>query len=251
MVGTLLVRGMLVGIVASLLCFSFLKLYGEPQVDRAIAFEAQLDETKAAADSAKNMDMSKHEHAELVGRPVQAGIGLLTGLVVYCTAFGGLFALAFAFAYGRASGASPQGVSAMLAATGFVAIYLVPNLKYPASPPSVGDAETIGIRTALYFAMIAISILAMVGSVGLKHRLVLRYGEWNATLIVAAVYVAVVAVAGLLLPAINEVPEQFPAVVLWQFRIASIGAQAIMWVTIGLLFGALTQRASTASRLRR
>jgi predicted cobalt transporter CbtA len=48
---------------------------------------------------------------------------------------------------------------------------------------------------------------------------------------------------GLALPAVNEVPEQFPAVVLWQFRIASLGAQAIMWATLGLVFGALTERA--------
>ena len=35
-----LVRGMLVGILAGLLTFGFLKVYGEPQVDRAIAFES-------------------------------------------------------------------------------------------------------------------------------------------------------------------------------------------------------------------
>jgi len=33
MVRTLLVRGMLVGIVAGLLSYGFLKIYGEPQVD--------------------------------------------------------------------------------------------------------------------------------------------------------------------------------------------------------------------------
>jgi hypothetical protein len=31
--GTLLVRGMLIGILAGLLCFSFLKIVGEPQGD--------------------------------------------------------------------------------------------------------------------------------------------------------------------------------------------------------------------------
>ena len=39
MVRTFLARGMLVGIVAGLLSFAFLKVYGEPQVDRAVAFE--------------------------------------------------------------------------------------------------------------------------------------------------------------------------------------------------------------------
>ena len=61
---------------------------------------------------------------------------------------------------------------------------------------------------------------------------------------VAACYIVLVGIAALLLPAVNEVPEQFPAVVLWNFRIASIGAQLIMWATLGLLFGALSQRAA-------
>ena len=52
MVRTFLVRGMLVGIVAGLLSFGFLKVFGEPQVDRAVAFETQQDEAKAAAHKA-------------------------------------------------------------------------------------------------------------------------------------------------------------------------------------------------------
>lgn len=112
-----LVRGMLVGILAGLLSFGFLKLYGEPQVDRAIAFETRLDEAKAAAERAKGVQVE--EQPELVSRYIQAGIGLFTAVMVYCTAFGGLFGLAFAFAYGRVGGAlSPQSMSVLLAATG-------------------------------------------------------------------------------------------------------------------------------------
>ena len=51
MVGVLLLRGMLVGVVAGILCFGFLKIAGEPSVDRAIAFETQLEEAKAHADA--------------------------------------------------------------------------------------------------------------------------------------------------------------------------------------------------------
>jgi predicted cobalt transporter CbtA len=248
MVRALLIRGMLVGIVAGLLSFGFLKVYGEPQVDRAIAFETQQDQAKAAAEKSKGMQMSDEE-PELVSRPVQAGLGLFTAVLVYSMAFGGLFGLAFAFAYGRIPGAlTPQAVSVLLAAAGFIAIYLVPSLKYPANPPSVGDPETIGTRTALYFVMIAISLAAMVGTATLKRLFVARLGEWNANLAVAACYIVVVAVAASLLPAVNEVPDDFPAVVLWKFRIASLGAQFIMWATLGLLFGALTQRAAMVGR---
>jgi len=246
MVRSLLVRGMLVGVAAGLLTFVFLKIYGEPQVDIAVAFEAQMEAAAAAAGAS-----SVEEGPELVSRQVQASLGLFTAVMVYSAAFGGLFGLAYAFAYRRMPGAvTPQGVSLLLAAVGFVAVYLVPNLKYPANPPSVGNPETIGIRTALYFTMIAISIAAMIGAFSLKRLLVRRLGDWNSTLTVAAYYIVIVATAGLLLPPINEVPELFPAVVLWKFRVASIGAQLIMWTTLGLLFGALTQRAAANDGLR-
>jgi hypothetical protein len=252
MVRTLLVRGMLVGIVAGLLSFGFLKLYGEPQVDLAIAFETQVDQAREATERAKGITVE--EEPELVSRQVQAGLGLFTAVMVYSTAFGGLFALAFAFAHGRLPGAlTPQAASALLAAIGFVAIYLVPNLKYPANPPSVGDPATIGMRTALYFIMIAISLAAMGGAIALKRLAAARFGDWNSTVLVAAYYIVIVAIAAALLPAVNEVPAAFPAVVLWKFRIASLGAQAIMWATLGLLFGEAARRAmlGPAAQVRR
>jgi len=45
------------------------------------------------------------------------------------------------------------------------------------------------------------------------------------------------------LPAINEVPDDFPAVLLWNFRIASIASQFVLWATIGIAFGLLAERA--------
>jgi predicted cobalt transporter CbtA len=248
MVGILLTRGMLIGFIAGLLCFGFLRIVGEPQVDRAIAFEAAMDEAKdkAKADeaTAKGMMMPKEDpEPELVSRSVQAGIGLFTGVVVYNTAFGGLFALVFAFAYRRMGDFDPRVTSALLAISGIIAVYVVPMLKYPASPPSVGDPETIQMRTAVYFAMIAISLAGMIAAWMLRNRLVSQYGGWNAALIAGAAYLVVVSAAAFLLPDVNEVPSDFPAVVLWQFRIASAGAQLIMWTTIGIAFGALTERA--------
>ena len=205
MVRTFLVRGMLVGIVAGLLSFAFLKVYGEPQVARAVAFESQRDEAQAATHKAEahshasaahdhaaetHAHMAGHDQPELVSRSVQAGLGLFVAVLVYSAAFGGLFGLAFAFAYGRASDTlTPQALSAVIAALGFVAIYLVPNLKYPANPPAVGEPETIGVRTALYFVMIAISLAAMIVSLATRRFFAARFGAWNADLSVAACYI--------------------------------------------------------------
>jgi predicted cobalt transporter CbtA len=241
MVRTLLIRGMLVGLLAGLLVFTFGKIFGEPQVDRAIGFESALEEARTKAEAAKGLHPM--EAPELVSRDVQASIGLFTGVVVYAAAFGGLFALVFAAADRRVITLGPRAGSGLLAAAGFVAVYVVPSLKYPANPPSVGLSETIGQRTALYFVMVGFSVAAMFSAAVLYKRLADRRGGWTASLVAAAFYfIVVTAVAGML-PDLNEVPDAFPAVVLWQFRVASLGMQLIMWAAIGLIFGALTERA--------
>jgi hypothetical protein len=252
MVGSHLLRGMLVGVVAGILAFGFLKGFGEPSVDKAIAFETQADRTKekVKADDAvaSGAAAPKEDPApELVSRQVQAGIGLFTGVAVYSAAFGGLFALAFTLAYGRIGDFGPRAASALLAASDFIAISVVPGLKYPANPPVIGDPKR-SVRTALYFAIVAISLVAMIGAGALRLRLTPRCGAWNAALLAAGAYLLAVFAAGYALPAVNKVPHQFPAVELWQFRIASMGAQSIMWATIGLLFGALTERAAAGRK---
>jgi hypothetical protein len=258
MTGTLLLRGMIVGFFAALLSFGLLKTVGEPAVDRAIAFESQMDEAKAKAEHdaavARGENPPAYEDAEeIVSRPVQAGIGLFTGVAVYAVAVGGLFALAFALCYGRMGDFGPRATSALVAISGFIAVYLVPILKYPANPPSVGNPDTIGLRTMIYFVMVLLSLVAMIAAWTVRKRLLPQFGAWNATLIAAAVYLVAVIIVGFALPPLNEVPEGFPAVVLWQFRMASLGAQAIMWATLGLGFGAWVEHAEAQaqpSRLR-
>ena len=237
MVGKLLIRGMLAGVVAGLLTFSFAKIAGEPRVDQAISFEEHAAEARGDA-----------PEPELVSRKTQAGFGLLTGVVTYGAAFGGLFALTFAYAWGRAGKGNIRALSATIAAAAFITLSIVPNLKYPANPPSVGDPETIGYRTGLYFLMIAVSIATMVLSLQVKRMAYARLGAWNASIVAGGVFIAIIAAVQIALPTINEVPSAFPAALLWQFRVAAIGIQAIMWTTVGLLFGALAERCLPTTR---
>jgi MFS family permease len=231
MVRTLLIWGMLVGIVAGLLAFGFAKIFGEPQIDRAIAFENRMDRIEG-----------KPSEPEIVSRAVQSGVGLLTGVVVYGTGLGGLFALAFACAYQRLGHLRARVTAALLAGAGFLSLVLVPELKYPANPPSVGQPETIGYRSELFFFMILISLTALITAIMIARRLVPRYGNWNAGFLSAAVFIGIVVIAQILLPNINEVPDQFPVAVLWRFRIVSLGIQLILWSTFGFLFGIVAER---------
>jgi hypothetical protein len=245
--GSLLARGMIVGFLAALLSFAFLKTVGEPAVDRAIAFETQMDDAKAKAEHDAAVAKGENpppieEEPELVSRAVQSGVGLFTGVTVYNVAFGGLFALAFAICYGRIGDFSPRVTAALIAISGFVAVYAIPILKYPANPPSIGNPDTIGMRTAIYFGMVLLSLASMIAAWNVRNRLVEQLGAWNATLIGAAVYVVAVVIFAFAMPPLNEVPDGFPAVVLWQFRMASLGAQAIMWTVIGFGFGGWVER---------
>jgi predicted cobalt transporter CbtA len=220
MLRNLVVCGLIAGVCAGALAAGFATVTGEPAIDRAIAYEGA--------------------HAGPVSREVQKSAGLLTATVVYGLSLGGLFAIAFAVAYGRVGGATPCATAYGLAAAAFVVVFLVPFLKYPANPPGATDPETIGTRTLAYATMVAISLLAATAA--------LRVRRSRGNLAAAVLFVVVVGAAGLALPAFHEVPGDFPASTLWSFRAASIGTQAVIWLTIGLMFGPLAQRTMRHAR---
>ncbi len=202
----------------------------------------------STATTGAGVSMAPAEAPELVSRPVQAGLGLFTGVVVYSAAFGGLFALVFAYAYRRMGSFSPRATAALLAGAAFIALVIVPELKYPANPPSVGNPDTIGERTGLFLVMIIISIAAMLFAASIGRRAAATMGGWNASILAGAAFIVIIVIAQILLPTINEVPDAFPAVVLWKFRVASIGIETILWTTIGLVFGVLAEKALTRGR---
>ncbi len=229
---TLLLRGMLAGVLAGLLAVGFAALFGEPQIELAIGFESLMDRAAGHA-----------PEAELVSRAVQRSAGLLAAGVTCGGALGGIVALVFAFAHNRIGRFNPRALAGLLAGAGFIAVVLAPQLKYPANPPSIGHAETIGLRTALYFEMILIALAALTLAALLGRHLLARLGRWNASLVAALAFVCIVASVQLVLPDVNEVPDGFPAAVLWRFRIASFGTQFVLWASFGAIFGVLAERA--------
>lgn len=238
MTASLLLRGMFAGVVAGLLAFVFAFVVGEPQVDLAIAFE----ERTAAAEPAPAGAGAVPEEAPVVSRTTQAGLGLATGLVTVGAALGGLFALVFALIYGRIGSLGARATAALLAVAAFVALGLVPQLKYPANPPAVGFDETIGPRTVLFFTLLALSVLITVFAVLTARRLWTQRGGWTAGLTGGAVFLGLTALVFAALPAVNEMPEGFDPLVIWHFRMATLGIHALLWTGIGLGFGWLADR---------
>ncbi|MFJ6749204.1 MULTISPECIES: CbtA family protein [unclassified Streptomyces] len=225
----LLMRGMLAGLAAGVAALVVAYFLGEPRVNAAIAFEES--------------HSHEHEHGmEVVSRGLQSTAGLATGVLVYGVALGGIAALAFCFALGRIGRFGARPTAVLLAGAALVAGYLVPFLKYPANPPSVGDPDTIGTRTALYFLMMLLSILLAVAATLLGRRLAPKLGNWYATVAGGAAFVVAIGLAYAFLPSFNEVPHGFSGGLLWQFRLSAIAIQLVLWTAFGLLFGHLAER---------
>ncbi|MDT7638449.1 MAG: hypothetical protein QOC83_2737 [Pseudonocardiales bacterium] len=239
--GFLLVRGLIVGLFAGLLAGTFAYVVGEPHIDSAIAIE---EPTGAAHthDAAGNNTSAEPGEKPLVSRDGQrAGLFLATSL--YGVALGGIFAVGFTLLRRRLRTSSDSYAALGLAAAGYVGIVLVPFLKYPPNPPAVGDAETITKRTITYLLTLVIGLLAVWAGVA-ASRWSARFGsaQWIRLAVGGAAILVTVVAAYLLLPSINEVPETFPATLLWKFRLASLGTQTTLWLLLGLGYAAAIDR---------
>ncbi|MEN8673991.1 CbtA family protein [Nocardioides sp.] len=260
-----LVRGLLVGLLAGIAAFAVAFTVGEPHVERAIA----LEESGSAAAATEPTDhrhaagTAPHSHGDSTGhgggdggasvsRTTQRTWGLATGTLAVGVALGGLVALVAAATVGRLGRLTPRQSTAVVALVGFTAVALVPFLKYPATPPAVGSGETIGARTGYYFVFLLISLVVGVAAVVVATRLWERLGAFEAVTIAAVGYVAVMVLAGELMPTVNEVGD-FPADELWFFRRASLTTLVALWAVIGVGLTALVGRlheqvASVAAR---
>ena len=224
-----LVRGTLCGLAAGLLLGLFHLAFSEPLIERALRFE------------------EPSGGAELFTRGEQQA-GLVLASVLYGAALGGIFGFAFPLLARRLSASSVWQASLRLAFAGFATLWLVPFFKYPANPPAVGSSDTIGLRTAGYTGMIAISIAATTLAWWTVRRLS-KSEPHAAQLVAGGQYLVVIAIAYWLLPNNpDEIP--IPAGLLWDFRLASLAGQALLWLTLGAGFGLLTIRAAHRTSVR-
>jgi len=240
-----LIRGLLAGLIAGLLSFAVAYTVGEPQIDAAIKIEEAAAAHEAAHAENPPADGHTHEHdtddGTVVSRDTQSTWGLATGTLAIGITLGGVAGLASAFAVGRIGRLRPSQSTALVALIGFASVNLVPFLKYPGTPPAVGNENTIASRTLEFFSMQAISVLAAIGAVLLARRLLDSLGTYRTILAASGAYLFVVILAGLLLPTVNEIGD-FPGDILWSFRVANLLTIATMWAGIGVVLTGLVGR---------
>jgi MFS family permease len=244
--------GLGAGLLAGIVAYVFARIALEPQVSAAISYE---EGRSAAHEALEGAAGHAHEHGEVFSRTVQAGLGAAVGSIAFALCMGAIFAVAFTVLWGylgrRYPGTDPRWVAAAIGAIGFVAVFAVPFLVYPANPPAVGDGETIGARTSAFLTITVTSVVAAVVAVAvvviwLRPRL----GGLFSALIGAGGYLVTVVVAALALPTFNEVPGPmmngadiaypgFPSDVMGFFRIYTVADHAILWTVLTLSFAIL------------
>lgn len=236
---TIVGRAVVAGVVGGLVTALFVLLVGEQTIDAAIAIEEASSAT-VTADPVGDADGLPE-----VGRSVQIAGGAVA-VVLYGVLTGIVFGTALAALRHRLALADDFGRSVLLAATGFVAVALLPAIKYPANPPAVGDPDTIGERTLTYLTFVAAGLVLAVGCGMVHQRLRTRFDQPTAVTLSALVAIGGAVALVLAWPASPDaVPADFPADLLWRFRLQSLIALAIPWTVLGLGTGWLLTRRAT------
>ncbi|AVH21130.1 CbtA family protein [Nocardia cyriacigeorgica] len=245
---TLLLRGLLAGLIAGLLAGTVGHFVGEPKVEAAIAIEEAGAAAESGGHSHGEQPAGGHTHGgeeePLVSRSgQQAGQFLALGLAGM--AFGAIFGAAAHIAR-RYTALSGPKLALALGVGGWAAIVAVPFFKYPANPPAVGDPETINDRTLLWLAAVLLGLAAVGTGVYVWKLLAGRPDTLRLTAGVAA-FVLLGTIGYVVLPGVNEVGADFPASLLWEFRISSLAVSTTLWACLGLGYAMLTEFAGRTS----
>ena len=266
MIRGFVLRGLLAGLIAGICAGALGLVIGEGQIDRAIEVETALGGSTATA--AEGGAAPSPADGAVVGRsqeprPEGAGdshgeaaggegggvevsrdtqhAGLVVATAIYGLAIGGLIALVFVALRGRTAHRTDARLALGLTAALFAAVVVIPFLKYPASPPGVGDPDTIGYRTELYLVLVAGSLAALLAAWRLARLVPLGQRAWR---LVAGIgsFCALVGLLALALPGVDEVPAAYPTDLLTEFRVASAALQVTLWLVLAAGFAILVSR---------
>ena len=219
--GRRIVHGAVAGGAGGVASTLVLWLAVEPALEWAIFLEDADDE----GHSHRIADTMPHEDGALVSRTAQLIGGMVTAVAV-----GVLLGIVFTVVYTRSRhrlpGATDLGRSLSLAVFAVVAFGLLPALKVPANPPGIGDPDTVKHRTVIYLMTILFGVLLVMACFAATQatqrwtdRAELRWilGAAVASLGGAAILLVAPSVA-------EEIPATFPASLVWEFRIGSLGS---------------------------
>ncbi|NNG40428.1 CbtA family protein [Flexivirga sp. ID2601S] len=197
-------RGALAGLVAGILGFVFMRIFAEPLIDQAVSYESSRDEMIAALRRAAGLSVETEGH-EMFSRTTQETFGAATGVVGISVAMGVLVAVGFLVLHGKVH-VRPRTLAWQIAGFGFLGIFLLPFVKYPASPPAVGHEFTIRTRGVLYLSLVLVSLVLLGLAVFAAYKLTPRLGALRAVLLAGLCFLALFGVALALFPSVGDLP---------------------------------------------
>ena len=151
-ISIVLVSGALAGLVHGTVNFAIV----EPYLDQAIGLENE--SLFASGEAEDTLEFwAEYESYRIWQKSGQVLAGVILGL-----AMGSLFGIVFALSRNSLPGKNDVSKSIILSGLMWLTLYLIPFLKYPANPPTVGDGETVVLRMILYVSFIIISGVGVV-----------------------------------------------------------------------------------------
>ena len=202
----------------------------EPYLDQAIGIENQ------------NLFASGEEEdtpefwVEYEGYRVWQKSGQILAGVILGISVGALFGIVFALSRHSLPGNHDVKKSLVLAGVMWLTIYLIPFLKYPANPPTVGDGETVVLRAILYLSFIAISGLGALAFYKLSTKF-----KNNKKIISVVGYGIFISAVFFAMP---ENPDEItaPMNLVNEFRLMSILGVSSFWISVGIILGLFWNR---------
>ena len=205
----------------------------EPYLDKAIGIENQNLFASGEAEDTPQFWVEYNSY-----RDWQKSGQLLAGGILGMS-IGALFGIVFAYSRNSLPKGHTVKKTFVLAAIMWFTIFLIPFLKYPANPPTVGDADTVVLRQILYLLFIAISGFSAVGFFVLYKKL--QNKKKGFAFIGYAVFITVVFF--IMPPSPDEVTA--PMDLVNGFRTMSVVAVSTFWVAEAIILGALWQKYKT------
>ena len=220
-ISIVLVSGALAGLVHGTINFTIV----EPYLDQAIGLENE--SLFASGEAEDTLEFwAEYESYRIWQKSGQVLAGVILGL-----AMGSLFGIVFALSRNSLPGKNDVSKSIILSGLMWLTLYLIPFLKYPANPPTVGDGETVVLRMVLYVSFIIISGIGVVVFYKISKKL-----QNNKK------YFAIIGYTGLMIVAFIVMPDNpdeitAPMNLVNEFRFVSVLGVSSFWITVGILLG--------------
>ena len=168
-------------------------------------------------------------------RSWQKGGAILAGAILG-TSIGSLFGIVYALSKKSLPSRNNIGKTLILAGLMWFTLFVIPFLKYPANPPTVGDGETVVLRGILYLTLIAISGFLAIGF----YQIFKRIKAKNRILPIIG-YVALISLVFFVMP---ENPDEISTSMelINGFRVVAFLTGTVFWFTLALFLGVFWQK---------